>query len=69
MELATYEISFQIYARSPEEAELGKNAFVRFIRLMREKNAAVTGEKLDKAIGKLDGNLFVKNEIVKFFKE
>ena len=68
MDLTAYNINLQIYARSEEEAARGRQALIQFIGMMKEKRAAVTGEKLAEAVGKLNSSPFVFNEILKFFK-
>lgn len=68
MELKAYNINLQIYAKSEEEAERGRKAIIHFINVMRDRQVAVTGEKIVDAIGKLSSSPFVFNEIVKFFK-
>lgn len=68
MEIKAYNISLQIYAKSEEEAESGRQALIQFIGMMKGKNAAVTGDKLTEAVSKLGGSPFVFNEILKFFK-
>ena len=68
MELKAYNINLQIYANSDEEAERGRKAIVRFINIMRENRAAVTGEKLVSAVGKLSSSPFIFSEILRFFK-
>ncbi len=68
MTLKAYNINLQIYAESEEDAENGRQALIRFIGMMKEKNAAVTGNKLAEAVSKLSGSPFVFNEILKFFK-
>lgn len=69
MDIKAYNINLQIYARSEEEAERGRKAIIQFINIMKERNIAVTGEKIVEAMGKLSSSPFIFNEIVKFFKK
>ena len=62
-------INFNIYANSEEEAERGRKAFVRFIDIMDNQEAHVTGDKLDEAIKLLYSNPFVTSQIIRFFKK
>lgn len=69
MDLKVYNIGFQIYARSEEEAERGRKAIIQFIDIMKKNGAPVTGDKIVGAVGKLSSSPFVFNEILKFFKK
>lgn len=62
-------ISFNIYAKSDEEAEKGRKAIIRFIDIMDQHGAKVTGDKLDAAVKKLHAIPFVTSEIIRFFKK
>ena len=62
-------ISFNIYADSYEEAEQGRMAFIRFIDIMDQHDAHVTGKKLDDALKLLYSNSFITSQIIKFFKK
>lgn len=68
MDIKGHNIGLQIYAKGEEEAERGRKALVQFINIMREHGAAVTGDKLVEAVGKLSSSPFVFSQIVKFFK-
>ena len=61
-------ISFNIYADSDEEAELGRKAIIQFINIMGQHGAKVSGNKLAEAVSKLNGSPFVMSQIIKFFK-
>jgi len=61
-------ISFNIYASSDEEAERGRQAIVKFINIMGQHGARVTGNKIAEAVSKLNSNSFVTSQIIKFFK-
>lgn len=63
-----YKIELQIYAENEQEAEAGRDALVKFIDMMRRYGVAVRGSKLQEAVSHLDGNQFVKSQIVNFFR-
>lgn len=62
-------ITFNIFADTPEEAQLGRKAIVHFINLMGKYGAKVSGKKLDEAVSKLNDNQFILNQIINFFKK
>ena len=62
-------ISFNIYASTDEEAERGHKAIVKFINIMGQHGAMVSGDKLVEAVAKLPENSFVLSQIIKFFKK
>lgn len=62
-----YEIKFNIYAESAEEAIVARNAIVGFINTLAKQGRAVTGRKIAEAAARWDKNAFVRNEIIKFF--
>lgn len=65
--LEGYEIKFNIYAESAEEATVARNAIVGFIDVLAKQGRAVTGRKIADAATRWDKNPFVKSEIIKFF--
>ena len=69
MEKEIRNISFNIYANSDEEAERGRKAIIKFISIMGQHGAKVSGNKLDEAVKKLYDNSFVTSQIIKFFKK
>lgn len=62
-------ISFNIYADSDEEAEKGRKAIVRFINIMGQNGARVSGNKLAEAVERLNSSPFVTTQIINFFKK
>ena len=66
--LQGYEIKFNIYAESEEEATVAKNAIVEFISAHARQGRAVTGKKIAEAVSKWDKNPFIKSKIIDFFK-
>lgn len=68
MDFKPYNISFQIYARSEEEAERGRKAIIKFIEAMKNHKASVCGDKLVQAVAKLNSSPFIASQIINFFK-
>lgn len=62
-------ISFNIYANDDEEAEKGRKAIIKFISMMGQQGAMVSGGRIADAVGKLGGSPFIFSQIVKFFKQ
>lgn len=69
MALQPHDITFQIYAKDEEEAERGRKAIINFIRIMKEHDAAVSGNKIVEAVGKLSSSPFIATQIINFFKK
>jgi len=67
--METRQISFNIYASSDEEAEKGRQAIIRFINIIGQHGAMVSGNKLSEAVGKLGSSPFIFSQILKFFKQ
>ena len=68
MKPAVRNINFNIYASTEEEAERGRKAIIRFIDIIDQHEAHVSGNKLDEAMNKLYSSPFVFSQILKFFK-
>lgn len=62
-------ISFNIYADTCEEAENGRKAIIKFINIMGQHGAMVSGNKLAEAVTKLNDSPFITSQIIKFFKQ
>lgn len=62
-----YEIKFNIYAGSEEEAMAARNAIVGFIDTMAKQGRAVSGRKIAEAVGRWDRNPFIRSKIIEFF--
>lgn len=62
-------ISLNIYASSDEEAEKGRKAIIKFIDIMGQHGAMVSGNKLDEAVKLLYSNSFITSQIIQFFKK
>ena len=69
MKPAVRNINFNIYAGSEEEAERGRKAIIKFIDIIDQHEAHVSGNKLDEAMKKLYSSPFVFSQILKFFKD
>ena len=63
-----YEIKFNIYAESAEEATAARNAVVGFINTLAQQGRAVSGKKIAEAAERWDKNPFVRNKILDFFR-
>ena len=61
-------ISFNIYASNDEEAERGRKAIIRFINIMGQQGAMVSGDKISEAVSKLSNSPFITSQIINFFK-
>lgn len=68
MEQEIRQISFNIYASSDEEAEKGRKAIIKFISMVGQHGAKVTGNKIADAVAKLNNSPFVTYQIINFFK-
>jgi hypothetical protein len=62
-------ISLNIYADTDEEAERGRKAMIKFISIMGQHGAMVSGDKLHEAISHIGDSPFVMSQIIKFFKK
>lgn len=61
-----YNITVPIYAESEQEAQMAQKALFDFVNGYREKNVAVTGNKVASALKRLESNPFIKSQIDKF---
>ena len=68
MEPTIRNINFNIYASDDAEAERGRKAIIKFIDIMGQQGAMVTGNKLSEAVGMLYSNSFITSQIIGFFK-
>lgn len=66
--LQGYEIRFNIYAESEQEATVARNTIVEFINDHARHGRAVTGRKIAEAVSRWDKNPFIKSKIIEFFK-
>lgn len=69
MENEIRNISFNIYAKDDEEAEKGRRAIIRFINIMGQHGAKVSGDKIADAVSRLNSNPFITSQIINFFKQ
>lgn len=68
MEQQIRNISFNIFAKDDDEAERGRKAIVKFISIMGQHGAKVSGDKLYDAVAMLNNSPFITSQIIKFFK-
>lgn len=61
-----YQITVPIYAENQQEAQEAQEALFNFVDRYRERNVAVTGNKVVLALKKLESNPFIKSQIDKF---
>lgn len=62
------EINFKVYADTQEEADAASKALQDFVNEHAAEGRAVTAQKLTECVPKWKDNLFVKNQIIKYFK-
>lgn len=63
-----FEVRFNVYANSQEEANLASKAFAEFINEHAKEGRAVTANKLAEAIPRWKDNFLVRNKIIQYFK-
>lgn len=63
-----YEIKFNIYAESEQEAGEARRAIVGFIDEHAREGRAVTGRKITEAISHWKDNIIVQKRIVNHFR-
>lgn len=63
-----YNIQFQIYADSEQEAENARKAIVVFISELANCGRAVTGNKIAEGLPRWKENVLVRNRVLDFFK-
>ena len=61
-----YNITVPIYAESEQEAMEAQQALFDFVNKYRERNVAVTGNKVASALKNLGSNPFIKSRIDNF---
>lgn len=61
-----YNITIPIYAEDEQEALMARKALFDFVDGYRNRNVAVTGNKVASALQNLEGNAFVKSQVDKF---
>lgn len=61
-----YNITVPIYAESEQEAMEAQKALYNFVNRYRERNVAVTGNKVASALNRLESNPFIKSQIDNF---
>lgn len=63
-----YEVKFNIYAESQEEADAVSQAIKGFISENARQGVAVTATKLTDAVARWGNNPFIKNKIINYFR-
>ena len=63
-----FEINFKVYADTQEEADAASKALQNLVNEHAAEGRAVTAQKLTECVLKWKDNLFVKNQIIKYFK-
>lgn len=61
-----FQITIPIYAENQQEAQEAQDALFGFVNKYREKNVAVTGNKVVSALKRLESNPFIKSQIDNF---
>lgn len=64
--MKVYNITVPIYAENEQEAMEAQQALFDFVNRYRERNVAVTGNKIAAALKNLESNPFIKSQIDKF---
>lgn len=64
--MKVYTITIPIYAKTEQEAMEAQQALYNFVNRYRERNVAVTGNKVASALKNLESNPFIKSQIDKF---
>lgn len=59
--MSGFELKFNVYANSQEEADAAAGAIKAFISSMAQKGVAVTANKIAEAVSKWKDNYFVTN--------
>ena len=59
--MSGFEIKFNVYANSQEEADLATDAIKAFIGAKAQQGIAVTAEKIAEAVSRYKDNYFVTN--------
>lgn len=62
-----FEVKFNIYANSQEEADKASQTIKDFIAENAKNQVAITANKVSKAIKNWKSNVFVKNHIINYF--
>lgn len=68
MEKKIRPITFNIYADTDEEAEIGRKAIIQFINILGQHGAKVSGNRLAAAVSMLTQSPFIFKEIIGFFR-
>ena len=64
-----FEIKFNIYAESKEEAAEAREAIIGFITENAQAGRAVSASKITKAVSMWKSNVFIKNRIIDYLSD
>lgn len=63
-----FEIKFNVYANSKEEAERAQKAIIEFINDNAQEGRAVSANKIAEIVPRWKSNALIKQQIANFFK-
>lgn len=63
-----FEIKFNIYANSKDEAERAQKAIIEFINDNAQEGRAVSANKIAEIVPRWKSNALIKQQIANFFK-
>ena len=63
-----FEIKFNVYANSKEEAERAQKAIIEFINENAQEGRAVSANKIAEIVPRWKQNALIKQQIANFFK-
>jgi hypothetical protein len=63
-----FEVKFNIYAETQEEADAVSQVVKDFISENARKGVAVTANKVVQAVRRWGGNSFLRNQIINYFR-
>lgn len=63
-----FEIKFNVYANSKEEAERAQKAIIEFINDNAQEGRAVSANKIAEIVPRWKQNALIKQQIANFFK-
>lgn len=69
MEEKVFNISFNIWAKNENEVNELKQSFINFIEWFGQRGCKVSADKVSKAINNWQKNVFIRNEVIKYFNK
>ena len=67
--MSGYEVKFNIYANSQQEADAVSQAIIAFISENAQRGIAVTAAKCLQAVSSFGSNPFLKSRVTNYFKQ